>query len=92
MDFYFTKHMKEEREYQHLWVRENNYSSIANSTDYFIADIEYDNHKNARFDIVAIEWLSDASIRKLKNGHNPKLVVIEMKYGDGAFRGSCWNQ
>jgi len=89
MDFYFTKYSKEEREYQQIVVRENNYSSIANSTDYFIADIEYDNRKNARFDIVAIEWLSDASIRKLKNGYKPKLVVIEMKYGDGAFKGSA---
>lgn len=89
MDFYFTKYSKEEREYQQIVVRENNYSSIANSTDYFIVDIEYDNRKNARFDIVAIEWKSDASIRKLKNGHKPKLVVIEMKYGDGAFRGSA---
>lgn len=44
---------------------------------------------NARFDIVAIEWDSDTSIRKLKKGHKPKLVVIEMKYGDGAFKGSA---
>lgn len=89
MDFYFTKYSKEEREYQQLMVRENNYSSTANATDYFIVDIEYDNRKNARFDIVAVEWKSDASIRKLKNGYKPKLVVIEMKYGDGAFRGSA---
>jgi hypothetical protein len=89
MDFYFTKYSKEEREYQQIVVKENNYSSIANSTDYFIVDIEYDNRKNARFDIVAIEWKSDATIRKLKNGHKPKLVVIEMKYGDGAFKGSA---
>jgi hypothetical protein len=88
MDFYFTKYSKEEREYQQLLVRENNYSSIANSTDYFIIDIEYDNRKNARFDIVVVEWRSDASIRKLKNDYKPKLVVIEMKYGDGAFKGS----
>ncbi len=89
MDLYFTKYSKEEREYQQLVVRENNYSSIANSTDYFIIDIEYDNHENARFDIVAVEWLSDASIRKLKKGHKPKLVVIEMKFGDGAIKGSA---
>ena len=89
MDFYFTKYSKEEREYQQLVVRENNYSSIANSTDYFIVDIEYDNRKNARFDIVAIEWKSDASIRKLMNSYKPKLIVIEMKYGDRAFKGSA---
>jgi hypothetical protein len=87
MDFYFTKLCKEEREFQQLVVRENNYSTIANSTDYFILDIEYNNHKNARFDMVAIEWLSNASVRKLMNGYMPKLVIIEMKYGDGALKG-----
>lgn len=87
MDFYFSKHRKEEREYQQLVVRENNYSSIANGTDYFIIDIEYDNHNNARFDLVAVEWLSKASDRKLFKDCNPKLVVIEMKYGDHALSG-----
>jgi len=87
MDFYFTKYGKEEREFQQLVVRENNYSSVANSTDYFIIDIEYDNRKNARFDIVAVEWGSDTSKRKMMKGYKPKLVLIEMKYGDGAFNG-----
>jgi hypothetical protein len=90
MDFYFTKHRKEEREYQQLVVRENNYSSIANGTDYFIIDIEYDNHAGARFDLVAVEWQSKASHRKLsKSLPPPKLVVIELKYGDGALSGNA---
>lgn len=89
MDFWFTANPKEEREFQQLVVRENNYSSIASSTDYFILDIEYDNHKNARFDMVAIEWKSDASSRKLQKGYKPRLTIIEMKYGDGAFKGSA---
>ncbi len=87
MDFYFSKHRKEEREYQQLVVRENNYSSIANGTDYFIIDIEYDNHAKGRFDLVAVEWLSKASHRKLSKSKEPKLVVIEMKYGDKALSG-----
>lgn len=87
MDFYFSKHAKEEREYQQLVVRENNYSSIANSTDYFIIDIEYDNHDHARFDLIAVEWPSTSSDRKLPK--KPKLIVIEMKYGDGALSGSA---
>lgn len=96
MDFYFSSHRNEEREYQQMVVRENNYSSISNGTDYFIIDIEYDNHKNARFDLVAVEWLSDASKRKLHKDYKPKLVVIEMKYGDQALSGSAgmekhWN-
>lgn len=96
MDYYFTKHTKHEREFQQLVVRENNNSTIANGTDYFIIDIEYDNHANSRFDLIAIEWPSRASERKLAKKFVPKLVIIEMKYGDGAVKGNAgmikhWN-
>ena len=96
MDFYFTKHKKEEREFQQLIVRENNYTSIANSTDYFVIDIEYDTQSNARFDIIAVEWPSESSIRKLSKGYRPKLCVMELKYGDDALGGGSgmlkhWN-
>ena len=87
MDLYFTINRNEEREYQQLIVRENNYSSISNGTDYFIIDIEYNNHKNARFDLVAIEWISETSKRRLLQNYKPKLVVLEMKYGDRAISG-----
>lgn len=87
MDFYFTKYRKEEREFQQLVVRENNYSSIANSTDYFVIDIEYKIHARACFDMIAVEWPSVSSSRKLHNGFKPKLVVLEMKYGDRALKG-----
>jgi len=89
MDFYFRKNKKEEREFQQLIVRDNNYSSIANSSDYFIIDIEYDNHKGARFDLVALEWESKASSRKLHSNYKPKLIVIELKYGDQALNGKA---
>lgn len=89
MDYYFTKYAKQEREYQQLVVRENNNSTIANGTDYFILDVEFDNHANARFDMIAVEWPSIASHRKLSKGFKPKLVVIEMKYGDGSFKGNA---
>jgi len=89
IDFYFSKNKKEEREFQQVVVRINNYSSISNSTDYFILDIEYDNHANARFDLVAIEWPSNASKRKLSKGYKPRLVVIEKKFGDRALSGSA---
>ena len=90
MDYYFTNIKRnEEKEYQQLVVRENNYSSIANGTDYFIIDIEYDNHANARFDLVAVEWPSSSSHRKLSKEFKPKLVVIEMKYGDGSLSGTA---
>lgn len=89
MDFYFSNNRKEEKEFQQLIVRENNYSSISNGTDYFIIDIEYDNHDNARFDLIAIEWPSESSKRKLSKNYKPKLVIIEMKYGDGALTGKA---
>lgn len=88
MDFYFSENRKEEREFQQLVVRENNYSSIANSTDYFIIDIEYDNRDGARFDIIAIQWDSTSTARQLPKGYKPKLVIFEMKYGDTALNGS----
>ncbi|MBI4712344.1 MAG: hypothetical protein HY762_03440 [Planctomycetes bacterium] len=40
MDFSFSGKANEEREFQQLVVRENNYSTVANGTDYFIVDIE----------------------------------------------------
>jgi len=89
MDIWFGKHPKEERECQQVVLRENNGSVVGNSTDYFIVDIEYDNHDDARFDLIAIKWESEGSIRKLKTGYSPKLCFIEMKYGDGALSGKA---
>lgn len=89
MDFWFERHPKEEREFQQLIVRENNGSGIGNYTDYFIIDIEYDNHMGARSDLIAIEWESDKTIRKMPEGYKPKLSFIEMKYGDGAIGGKA---
>ncbi|MCP8323311.1 MAG: hypothetical protein L6N96_03940 [Candidatus Methylarchaceae archaeon HK02M2] len=88
MDLYFTTLEKNEREFQQLVVRENNYTSISKSTDYFIVDVEYDNRLGARFDLIAIEWESKGTIRKLTKGYKPKLVFLEIKYGDGALKGS----
>lgn len=87
MDFYFNKHPKTERESQQLIVRENNYSSVSKSTDYFIIDIEYDNRDKTRFDLIAVEWPAETNLRKLSKGYKPTLVVIEMKCGDGALGG-----
>lgn len=89
MDFWFAMHPKEEREFQQLVVRENNGAGIGNATDYFIVDIEYDNHKGARFDLVAIEWESGGAIRKLPKWYRPKLCFIEKKYGDSALSGKA---
>jgi len=95
MDIWFGGHPKNEREFQQLVSRENNYSKIANSTDYFIIDIEYDNRKGdsskkgARFDLVAVKWESDGVKRKLPKSYKPTLSFIEMKYSDGALKGKA---
>lgn len=84
MDFWLTKHKKDEREFQQVLVRENNYGRIANSTDYYVCDIEYSGSVG-RLDIVAIKWPSSGPSRK--NPNNLSLVVIEMKYGENALLG-----
>jgi hypothetical protein len=94
MDLWFGAHPKDERALQQMVVWENNDSSWANSTDYFIVDIEYDSRKGnadqgGRFDLVALRWESDATSRKLRGKKRPKLVVIEMKAGDGALKGKA---
>jgi len=86
MNIHFAPYGKEEREYQQLVVRENNNSSIANGTDYFIIDVEYKKSK-AQFDMVAVEWLSESAKRKSPDKHPPKLMIIEMKFGDNAIKG-----
>jgi hypothetical protein len=94
MDLKFIEKPDNEREFQQTVARENNYSSLSNSTDFFIIDIEYDNRKGnssekgARFDMVSLQWESTGSSRKLLK-YRPKLTFIEMKYGDGALDGKA---
>jgi len=89
MDFWFCRKPKDEREFQQIVLRENNGTTVGSSTDYFIIDIEYDNHCGARFDLVAVEWESIGNIRKLPKNYKPKLCFIEVKYGDGALSGKA---
>ena len=86
MDLWFSKHPKDEREYQQLIIRENNLRKMAKSTDYFICDIEYVN-SHCRFDLIAVHWPSSGAQRK-KNIHLG-LAFIEMKYYDAALKGSA---
>ena len=89
MDLWFGKHRKAERASQQMVVYENNVAPWAGGNDYFIIDIEYDNHIGARFDLVALRWDSKAAVRKLSNKFQPSLAVIEMKTGDGALNGTA---
>ena len=84
MDRYFSRHRKTEREFQQLVARENNWSPIANETEYFIVDIEVAGAlPNARFDMLAVRWLRDE--RKRQGTLVP--VLIEMKYGSKSMEG-----
>ena len=89
MDIYFGNiRAWDERENQQVMIRENNYSSVANSTDYYICDIEYaDSKSGIRLDAVAAKWISSGVARK--NTSNVRLAIIEMKFGDSALKGSC---
>jgi len=87
MDLWFGEHPKDERALQQMVVWENNDSPWANSTDWFIIDIEYDNHQGARFDLVGLQWESTSSARKLSKAYLPRLAIFEMKAGDGALTG-----
>jgi len=88
MDLWFGKHPKNEREFQQLMLRENNFGKSAKSTDYFICDIEYaDRNTNGRFDLIAVHWPSTSTGRK--NTENLGLAFIEMKYMDNAMKGKA---
>jgi hypothetical protein len=86
MDLWFGGHPKDEREFQQLMVRENNFGNAAKSTDYFICDIEYANTQG-RFDLIAVHWPSSSPARK--NNKNLGLAFIEMKYIDNALTGDA---
>jgi len=86
MDFYFSELSKPEREFQQLVARENNFSTIANQSEYFVSDIEFsDSALGARFDILALRWL----VSQRKKTGSCKPALIEMKYGDNALSGSA---
>ncbi|MDD5395569.1 MAG: hypothetical protein PHE17_21310 [Thiothrix sp.] len=86
MDFWFSDHPKLEREFQQVVARENNNSSVSNTTEYFITDVEFsDSEMGARFDMLAIQWLRG----KRKHGNTCRPALIEMKFGDSALGGGA---
>lgn len=86
MDFYFSEYSKPEREFQQLVARENNFSTIANQSEYFVSDIEFaDSALGARFDILAVRWL----VSQRRSTSNCRPALIEMKYGDGSLSGNA---
>lgn len=73
-----------EREFQQLIARTNNRSRAANSSHYFITDIEHAKEK-ARFDMLGVRW------RHNERKHSDRLipVLFEVKYGQKAITGSA---
>ena len=73
-----------EKEIQQRVVYENNLSVNAEKTEYFIADVEWADNSvlGGRADIVAFCWE-----RKNHGKRTLKLVLIEVKQGDGAISG-----
>ncbi len=86
MDLWFNENPKLEREFQQLILRDNNNSSIANDTDYYVSDIEYANSEvKCRFDILGLKWESNSISRK--NTNDLSLAIMEFKYGDSSIYG-----
>jgi len=75
---------KEEREAQQIILRDNNFGGVSRATDYYFCDIEYAN-SHGRFDLVGVHWPSKGADRKQSAGR--RLVLAEVKYGDGAISG-----
>lgn len=102
MDCYFAHNTKLERQAQQECIRVNNRNrETANSTDLFELDMEYafngniedavfakedNNEINARFDLLMLEWPSNHE-RASREGLG--LNFIELKYGDGAMKGTA---
>jgi len=80
MDTWFSKNPKPEREFQQVILRENNFISTAEHTNYRIADIEYKNNEiGCCFDMLALKYTG--------KGDSARLAYIEVKYGHKALSG-----
>lgn len=84
--FLAEKVEKNEREFQQLLVRDNNYTSTSNSTDYFIIDTEYQNRDLGRgqADLIAMKWAKNDR----KGAQRVRLSLVEVKFGDAALDGT----
>lgn len=94
MDLFFARKQKDEREFQQLILRENNFSRLANDTEVFFTDIEYAQDAAAaggrpafRFDMLGVQWL--ASDRRQTHAGRCRPVLVEVKYGDAALGGNA---
>ena len=84
MDRFFGRNRREEREFQQRMLYENNLSTVARATDYYVCDIEYE-AGGAKFDMIAAHWPSKPHVRQ--RAHGRRLAFVEVKHGDGAVEG-----
>lgn len=75
-----------EKDIQQQIVKENNYSSNSEGSDYFVIDIEYADN-DSRFDIVALRWDSTSSSHKLSKNTKLEIAIFEVKQGEGSIDG-----
>ncbi len=74
-----------EKEIQQRVAYENNYSINAEDTDFFIADIEWEDKTfGGRADIIAFKWGHMDHRRKVV-----KMCLIEVKQGENSLKGSA---
>jgi hypothetical protein len=76
-----------EKEIQQRIIQENNYSPNSLDTDYFIIDSEYQDG-DSRADVVALQWDSTSSARKLSAGYVPTITIFEIKQGYDSITGT----
>ena len=75
-----------EKEIQQRVAYENNFSVNAEDTDFFIADIEWeDRNYGGRADIIAFKWFRSGNRRK----NMVKMFMIEVKQGEHSLTGSA---
>ena len=77
-----TTRANDEKEFQQLAARDNNFGSVARGTDYYVCDLEFQSELG-RFDMIAVHWPSETGARR--QATNRRLVFVEVKYGDSAF-------
>ena len=74
-----------EKEIQQRVAYENNYSINAEDTDFFIADIEWEDKTfGGRADIIAFKWGHMDHRRRVV-----KMCLIEVKQGENSLKGSA---
>lgn len=103
MDLHFGQKSKDEREFQQLIVRENNYSRLSNSTEYFFTDIEYTSPKgssqnaehllnlNGKATSFRFDMLGVEWLSDSRDhtaARQCRPVIVEVKYGDASLAGS----